>query len=176
MKIRGRMFQRFKDYDGYHISFVTNDSKVADEFFSSKLPGELEVEIKKTKKKRSLSANSYFWVLADELAKKLNSTSVEIYKEIVMRVGVYHELMIDEEDVLKLSKNWSSNGIGWFALKGEQLGKKVIMRLYAGSSTYSVDEMRRLIDELVYECKECGIETITPDEREELLQKWNMKI
>lgn len=43
---------------------------------------------------------------------------------------------------------------------------------YYGSSTYDTDEMARLIDEIVNEAKELGIETMPPEELDCLIKSW----
>lgn len=44
-----------------------------------------------------------------------------------------------------------------------------------GSHTYNTAEMSKLIDGTVSEAKELGIETMTPDQIEEMKQKWGFK-
>lgn len=44
-----------------------------------------------------------------------------------------------------------------------------------GSSQYNTREMSRLIDGLVSECKECGIETLTPEELERMMVQYAKK-
>ena len=41
-------------------------------------------EIKEYKKKRSLNANSYCWVLLQKLADKLNTTKEELYRNSIV--------------------------------------------------------------------------------------------
>ena len=41
-----------------------------------------------------------------------------------------------------------------------------------GSSTYNTEEMSKLIDGLVSECKEQGIETLPPEELERMMQAY----
>ena len=42
-----------------------------------------------------------------------------------------------------------------------------------GSSDYDTREMSELIDGLVSECKECGIETATPEELQRMLDLYD---
>lgn len=180
MKIEAFNFRRRTKIEGtgvvHEISFDTHDITSCDNFFTPNLPDTLNVEIKKKARKRSLDANAYFWTLADKLASKLLTTKEEIYKQIIGRVGVFTYALVRSEDAENLVKDWQRNGIGWIAEKdmSPKTGYTQI-RLYKGSSVYSTSEMSRLIDELVSECKEQGIETLTPDEKEELLQRWNAK-
>lgn len=48
----------------------------------------------------------------------------------------------------------------------------VQLQCYFGSSTYDAKEMSVLIDGVVSECKEMGIETMTPDEIARLKSEW----
>lgn len=44
--------------------------------------------------------------------------------------------------------------------------------LYYGSSTYNTEQMSRLIDNIVQDCKAVGIETMTPAELAALKDAW----
>ena len=44
--------------------------------------------------------------------------------------------------------------------------------MYRGSHDYDTREMSELINGLVSECKEVGIETITPAELDEMMKAW----
>ena len=45
--------------------------------------------------------------------------------------------------------------------------------LYYGSSTYDTAQMSRLINLAVQDCKEQGIETMTPQELAAMMEGWN---
>ncbi len=49
-------------------------------------------------------------------------------------------------------------------------------RVYRGSHTYNTEEMSILIDGTVQEAKDLGIETMTPDQIEEMKQKWKVEL
>lgn len=122
----------------------------------------LAVTVKDYRQKRSLSQNSYLWVLLDKLADKLNRSKEDIYKEYVRDYGVFEILPIKNEAVDRWVTNWSKHGLGWFC---EDLGEskfngytKIIT--YYGSSTYNSKEMARLIDAVIHECEEQGIQAM----------------
>jgi len=48
----------------------------------------------------------------------------------------------------------------------------ILMNAYYGSSTYNSKQMSRLVDSVVYECKNLGIETMPLAELESLLERW----
>jgi hypothetical protein len=62
-------------------------------------------------------------------------------------------------------------GIQYYDIKGkiEKSGKTFkIVRVYTGSHLLTSEEMVVLLDNLIDECKKNGIETITPNELEEM--------
>ena len=76
-----------------------------------------EYDIKQIRQKRSLSANAYFWALADELAKVLKITKEEVYKRAIYHAGRFEVLETKDtptrtkEEVAKdICRKWSKNG------------------------------------------------------------------
>lgn len=134
-----------------------------------------ELKVEKRRKKRSLDSNAYLWVLCDKIAKELNSTSEEIYQDIVQRYGVSEIIPIKAEACKVFMQKWCSQGLGNIA---DDLGAcrntpgYRNIKIYFGSSTYDSKEMSVLIDGIVYEAKELGIETMTPEEIERLKVNW----
>ena len=54
----------------------------------------------------------------------------------------------------------------------EDAGGSVILRAYYGSSTYNRKQMAALIDLVVQDCKQLGIETLTERELSLLCDRW----
>lgn len=132
----------------------------------------LNVEVKKWYKKRSLNANAYLWVLIKKLSEKLSLSRIEIYKKHIYEAGTYQELQMPEEAMQKFSKTWSNNGLGWFCEKSVNQYGEIVLTAYYGSSSYDTKEMKILIDSVIQDCKEQGIETMSPAEIESLLKSW----
>lgn len=133
------------------------------------------VKIEPTKRKRSLDANAYFWKLCKELSDKLHISHMEVYRNYVRDYGAFNIVPIAEKAVDRWVENWGKNGSGWIC---ESIGKSKIagyenIKCYYGSSVYDTKEMSRLIDVVVADCKEQGIETMTPQEIERLKEQWN---
>ena len=65
--------------------------------------------------------------------------------------------------------------LGWVTEQVDYMpdGETVVVRCYYGSSTYNTKQMSRLIDFLVEECKELGIETMSPQELRSLMEAWH---
>ena len=122
----------------------------------------LSVEITPYREKRSLSANSYFWVLVSNIASVIKSDIDSVYLGLLERYGQFTHLLVKPNAVEKIKQQWKTVKV----LDEKQInGQKAVQLLcYYGSSTYDSKEMSTLIDGAVYEAKELGIEVRTPDE------------
>lgn len=137
---------------------------------------ELDIEIKKHRKRRSLDANAYFWELAGKLSAVLQLTPKEIYRQYIPDVGGNYEIVPVREAILKdWERIWSAGHDGRIA---EYMGPcrntpgYHNVRCYIGSSDYDTAQMSRLIDLIVADCKENGIETLTPDKLDAMKERW----
>ena len=122
----------------------------------------LTVTVKEYREKRTLSQNSYLWVLLDKIAEKVNRSKEDIYKEYIKDYGIFEPLPIRNDTVEKFKNNWSKNGLGWFC---EDLGESKLdgytkILAYYGSSSYTTAEMKRVIDAVIYDCEELGIQAM----------------
>lgn len=135
---------------------------------------ELRLTVKKWRKKRSLDANAYFWVLLDKLACALKIPKEELYRGYIRNVGGNAEtICVQNKAVDRLIEGWQHNGTGWVADTFEsKIEGCTNVVLYYGSSTYDTEQMSRLIDAVVQDCKAVGIETLTPRELEQMLGAW----
>lgn len=135
---------------------------------------EVDVEIKKRRKRRSLDANAYAWVLIDRLASNLSVSRSEVYRDAIRSIGgVSETVCVRSEAFERLERVWCQKGVGW---QVERLPSKIDgctnAILYFGSSTYDTKQMSDLIDHLIQNCKAVGIETDTPEEIEKIKSLW----
>ena len=131
--------------------------------------GQKEYEIKELAQKRSLNSNAYAWLLCDAIAQKLGTTKEAVYRQAVGDVGVCVPLTFTDPDAMTLFKRkWHSNGLGWLT---KTLDDKTLPAYY-GSSTYSKEEMARLIDWLVDQAQEQGVPTMSDDELKLMIGRW----
>lgn len=123
--------------------------------------------LKESKAKRSLDQNAYFWTLCNRLSETLKIPPKDIYKEYIKDIGGNYEITpIKAQAVKQWVEIWESKGIGFIA---EDLGESKLkgyinIRNFYGSSTYDTAQMSRLLDLIIADCKENGIETLTPKE------------
>lgn len=134
----------------------------------------VEFTLKKYRKKRSLDANAYAWVLIDKLSKRMNRTKTDVYIDAVKDVGGNTDIVcVQDKAVDKLREGWNKNGIGWVTeTTPSKLEGCTNVILYYGSSTFDTAQMSRMIDNLIQDCQAVGIETMPPDELAALLEGW----
>lgn len=136
-----------------------------------------DLTIKERGKKRSLSANAYAWALIEALAQTLGLSKEEVYREEIRHYGTCLFVSVAHSDCMDFKKSWEAKGLGWtvIPLNGyftPGVSGRVELQCFPGSSTYTVKEMTRLIDGVVSECQQLGVETKTPAEIAALLEDW----
>lgn len=133
---------------------------------------EYELEVRLPKKKRSLDANSYYWVLLHRYAEWAGRSDVYMHNEILAHYGQPEEIdgkpvyvvMIDTDAYKELEY------IHLRATSDVRLGDDLrtyrTYRVMRGSKTYDTKEFSRLVDGLIQEIigSEAPIETMTPAE------------
>lgn len=130
----------------------------------------LDVEIKQHRERRSLDSNAYMWVLCSKIADVLMTNKDEIYLTMLERYGQFTHIIVKPEAVDRVIKEWRTvRNLGGIHIGG-RLG--VQLQCYFGSSTYNTKEMATLIDGIVGECKDMGIETLPPDDIEAMKAEW----
>ena len=130
-------------------------------------------EIKPHKEKRSLDANAYFHVLVDKIAKVLSRNPEEIKIEMNLDYGTYSQ---DEEtgqyDGFEALKKVPVSKFCKYAKpikEYEKNGKTYIQYLIRkNTSELNSSEMAKLIDGVIQEAQQLGIQTLTPIELENL--------
>jgi hypothetical protein len=134
---------------------------------------DVRVEIKKWRKKRSLDANAYAWVLIDKIAQATGVPKTEVYRQAIREIGGVSDIVaVPDNAVDKFREGWSKQGIGWQTeILDSKPGYKRIV-VYYGSSTYDTQQMAALIDSLVQEAQALGIETLPPHEIARLNSLW----
>lgn len=137
----------------------------------------LTVKVSKYRKKRSKDANAYLWTLCGKLSEVLGSTKIEIYKEAISKVGQYEIIPIKDMAVKTFREVWEEKGIGFVT---ETLGPSKIegytnLIVYYGSSTYDTKSMTILLDYIVEECHNLGVDTKSKKEIDDLLEAWGKK-
>ena len=157
------------------ITFEVNEKENAMLMYDNLHEAEkLSIKVDKYRQKRSLNANNYAWLLMTQIAENQGITKEEVYRHHIKEIGVYRQVEINEKAVDTLIHSWQLHGLGWFAEKVDYglHDEFVLVNLYYGSSTYNTKQMARLIDNIIQDCENLGIEHRTPDEIANMLSLW----
>lgn len=163
-----------QDDGGFWISLKVDNPLEARQFLSEKKDKKYIAEMKEYRERRSLDANAYAWVLMDKLAEKTGIPKTTIYRSYIREIGGNNTVVCSVEAAVdSLVAGWSKNGLGWVTdVSPSKIEGCKNVTLYYGSSTYDTRQMSRLIDLVVQDCKEQGIETMTPFELDALKERW----
>ena len=134
---------------------------------------QLLLELPIFKKKRSYDANAYAWVLIDKIAAAMRMDKVDVYRDAIRDIGGNRDTVVVPNDAVeKLSFAWGDRGLGWFTEVLDRGDDYTTLSLTYGSSTYDTQQMSILIEHLVQDAKELGIETLPPEKLAAMTERW----
>lgn len=134
------------------------------------------------RQRRSLSQNAYYWQLLTKVAAGMRTTTAFQHNRLLRQHPRFKTISGNNVQV------WLRDGVEENVLEDMTLhlfptaqfktnSNGVTFRLYyvlRGSSEYNTEEMATLLDDLIADAKEAGIETLTPDELERM-RAWEAK-
>lgn len=139
----------------------------------------LNIVAKQYRKKRSLDANAYYWQLLTKLSEASGISKNRAHNLMLRRYGQLEEMdghliyvvVPDDDKGADRSLEAETYHIKpttevKISSDGTPFRTYIMLR---GSSTYDTDEMSKLINGLVSECQEMGIETLPPQELERMM-------
>jgi hypothetical protein len=159
MKLLARYHHRVinPDTGNLEITFAISDynSKANTEELEKEL---YSLEIKKPRSKRSLNQNAYLWTLIRELALKMEEDDMDVYIKLLNETKAKYEVLkvlaIAENDLKKCFRVVK-------LLKYDDTNKDyAYFQCYYGSSTFTTEEMNKLIDTAISWCNELNIPTL----------------
>ena len=146
---------------------------------------DLTVVLKLFRQKRSLEANSYYWQLLTQLADKLNVSNPFMHNQLLRRYGqpeiidgkMVYLVLPDSDEGARIADEAETFHIKPTSqvktgVDGKQYRTYIMLK---GSSSLNTKEMSTLINGLVDECKQVGIDTITPAELERMMELYDKK-
>lgn len=145
----------------------------------------LDVEIKKHREKRSLDANAYYWKLVSDLAEALHVSKPYLHNDLLRKYGqiaiidgkaVYAVIPDTDEAQREIDEAQTYHLKPTAQVKAGKGGMFRTYMMLRGSHEYDTREMSQLIDGLINECREMGIETLPPGELERMMAAYGKKI
>ena len=154
----------------FQITFSINEPSAINDINNLKECKKLSIKAVKYRERRSRNANDYMWVLLQKMAEALHRDKWGLYLEMLGEYGVFTHIIVKPHMVEKVKEEWRTvKELGEVCVNGTT---GIQLQCYFGSSTYNTKEMSVLIDGVVSEAKEMGIETLSPVELERMKAEW----
>lgn len=135
-----------------------------------------QFELKEYKEKRSLNANAYFHVLVNQLARHFNISDEDMKIKMNLDYGTIARFEDGRIKGCKVPKETNMKEIykysKWY--KEDDDGYDCYI-FYKETHTLDTKEMSQLINGVVQECEDAGIEVKTSEEIKSLLDRWDNK-
>ena len=137
-----------------------------------------DITVKEHQKKRSLDANAKMWALIHEMSAIIHLPPEEIYQGYIPDVGNnYRVFPVKPEDINEFATDWCNGHIGRMVEDMGPCRKRDLigyhnLRCYKGSSEYDTQTFSRLLELVMQDCKQLGIETMSERERSLLMEEW----
>lgn len=154
----------------WNITFEINDLPTSEAQELCQI-GNLNIDVSKFKKKKSKDANAYMWVLIQQIAEATHSDKWSVYLQMLQRYSREFTFVICKENAVERLKGLYRTCIDLGEVKVNGMEGHQI-QVYFGSSTFDSRAMSVLIDGVVSECKELGIETLPPKQLERIVNEW----
>jgi hypothetical protein len=123
--------------------------------------------------------------MCDRIAKKLGNIKDNIYVEMVKKYGVFDDVLLtveaypvyekrhNDSSSVNFSKEYSLCEVAERYTKGSQGWVK--LRSYPGTSVYSKEDFKPLLDGVIEEAKELGIPFFSREELDQMLLIWEKR-
>lgn len=120
-------------------------------------------EVKEYKEKRNLDQNAKYWKLLNELALTLKIGVEELHFKMLKDYSQRYEILVPKDIKLR--------GIEYYERKSKIIrnGQEfIVYQIFTPSHELNTREFALLLQGLCNECKEQGIETLSPNELKKL--------
>ena len=152
------------------ISFEVED---APEVFDKTKDKLLNIDIKQFREGRSKDANALLWACIGEIAVALRTDKWSVYLLMLKRYGQYTYICVPPQTVDMVKRQWREvEEIGDIKINGRDA---IQLLCYYGSSTYDTKQFSALLDGVISEMQEIGLEPPTSEEMRRCLEEWERK-
>ena len=172
MEFTGRIQDISKDWltEQFHITFTVNEPSAINEIQKIKDCEKLSIKAVKHRERRSLDANALLWLCLGRIADALRSDKWEVYLQMLKRYGKFTYICVKPNVVDAVKAQWREcEVIGNVDINGQEA---VQMLCYFGSSTLNTQEFSVLLDGIISEMKEMGLETPSTADMRRSLEEW----
>lgn len=174
VEIKANTCEVAQGFDATTLIFQV-DRKLTDNELNEVTSGKpLRLTVKVYRRKRSLDANAYAWVLIDQISALTGVTKSAVYRDAIKDIaGVSEAICVSSLAAGKFVDVWESRGLGWQTeIVPSKIPNCVTIFAYYGSSEYDTAQMSRLIDHLQQDLLAVGGDPMPADYVNGLLRGW----
>lgn len=98
MECTGKLTNISRDWQSNKLNITLSiNENINSEIEKIKDVEKLSIKVNKYRKKRSLDANAYMWVLLSKIADVINSDKDDVYIEMLSRYGVFTHIIVKKK-------------------------------------------------------------------------------
>ena len=155
----------------YRLTFEINEQSALDEGYEEiKDCDKLAIKAVKFKNRRSLDANRLLWLCIGKIASELKVDAWEVYLKMLKRYGKFTYIVVKENAVDAVRAQWRETEIvGDITVNGQ---KAVQMLCYFGSSQLNTKEFSCLLDGVIDEMRQMGLQPPMGEEVKLALERY----
>ena len=177
MKCTGRIQNIAKDWQSGKllVTLAINEASAITEIDKIKDVEKLSIEAKKHRDKRSLDANAMLWACISDIAKSQSppADKWDVYLNMLRHYGKYTYICVKPNVLEAIKAQWREcEVVGEVDINGQ---KAVQMLCYFGSSTLNTQEFSVLLDGVIHEMVNIGLQPPPSKEMRRALEEWEKK-
>ena len=158
---------------GQHtITFSVNEKSALNGIDKIKDMEKLSINAEEYKEDRSNNANRLMWHCLSAIGKSLTPPidKWQVYLMMLRRYGKFTYICVKPNMIDAIKRQWREcEVVGDIDINGQ---KAVQMICYFGSSTYNTKEFSILLDGIISEMEELGLQTPPSEEMRRALEQW----
>lgn len=167
MDLRGTVTGLTRDFKTGKLKFTVEVEEGNPEDIEAMMEKDAAIRIEEFRTHRSKNANALMWACLSKIAAtEMKGDRYTYYLQALRKYGKCTLVSIKPEALDAWKKSWRECEV-----VGERAGRLDVL-CYFGSSTYNTKEFSVLLDGIIDDMKQAGIETPTQEELQRSLDLW----
>lgn len=185
MEFKGKFKDFQKSWDGTGtLSFTVLN--ISTDYLQDIVDKDLRITVKQWRERRSLNSNNYYWQLLSKIADRLRISKPYCHNMMMRRYGqtemfdgqIAYTMLPDNDDTQKRMDEMEEAHFAPTAMtrEGKDGTRYRAWKLLVPSHRMDSKHMSILIDGIVEEAQQLGIQTLTPDELQRIKDQWGVEL
>lgn len=173
MDFKTKKMKWVTDNEGAWLMLLAPDRQQLQDFILTLADKLYDCTIKPHREKRSLDANAGLWKMLSLMAEVLHTTKDELYLAVLDRYGVFTHIVVKPSVVDRVKQEWKTvRVLGEVTINGTT---GIQLQCFFGSHLYNSKEFSVLLEGVISEAKELGIEFISKEMQARMIDEWGKK-